>query len=554
MKNVLLLVNHSAPPYGDFAGMFQAITKTSGQFTVEITSDRNSLCNLDAYDAVALYIFGGEMTPEQEHGITSFAGNGGGVLGVHGANAFLTQYKVYTEMIGSEFLGHDPLGAFDVHSADDVDDILPRLERQFRVTDECYNMKIQTDAPLRWFQKGLWRFEEKPLGYVRDYGEGKVFYTALGHDHRTFQNPAFQDLLIKGLRYVCRMKDRNPIRFGIVGYGPLFNMGKHHGEQIARTYGFELTAVCDRDPARLEAAKEEQGDHIATFKDTNELIKSGLIDLAIVIVPHVLHAEVARPFLEAGLNVITEKPFTVRVSDADDLIALAREKEVVLSVYHNRHWDPDILSLREIINAGSIGELYSIECNMVGYGAPGHAWRSHKEISGGALYDMGAHQFEKILTLVPQEDRDGNRINKKATVYGNFLKKVWYSSSNEDFCRAYVKFDTGLEAQLIVSNIHASQRPLWTIQGTEGSIVMENWDGAAIVTVPGDSGRRVTSQVPAYERGHLWAGYYKNVADHLLSDLPLIITAEWAKGPIQCIEGCEIASRENRLVEIELGY
>ena len=330
MKNVLLLVNHSAPPYGDFSGMFQSITKTSGQFTVEVTSDRNSLCNLDAYDAVALYILGGEMTPEQEHGITSFACNGGGVLGVHGANAFLTQYEAYTEMIGTEFLGHDPLGAFDVHSTDDVDDILPRLEPQFRVMDECYNMKIHTDAPLRWFQKGLWRFEEKPLGYVRDYGEGRVFYTGLGHDHRTFKNPAFQDLLIKGLRYVCGMKDRNTVRFGIVGYGPLFNMGKHHSEQIARTYGFELTAVCDRDPARLEAAKEEQGDHIATFKDTNQLIKSGLIDLAIVIVPHVLHAEVARPFLEAGLNVITEKPFTVRVSDADDLIALAQKKEVVL--------------------------------------------------------------------------------------------------------------------------------------------------------------------------------------------------------------------------------
>ena len=65
MKNVLLLINHADPPYGDFAGMFQSITKTSGQFTVEVTSDRNSLCNLDAYDAVALYILGGDMTPNR---------------------------------------------------------------------------------------------------------------------------------------------------------------------------------------------------------------------------------------------------------------------------------------------------------------------------------------------------------------------------------------------------------------------------------------------------------------------------------------------------------
>lgn len=554
MKRILLLINDAQAPYSDFAAMFESILQASGQFSVDVSSDRSRLCDLSDFDAVALYIIGGELTSEQERGITDFARNGGGILGVHGANAMLVQYEAYTEMMGTEFIGHDPLGAFTVRTAPDVDDILPRLDPEFRVMDECYNMKIHTDAPLRWFQTGMWRFEEKPLGYVRDYGKGRVFYTALGHDHRTFGHPSFQDLLVKGLRYVCGMEDKPTLRFGIVGYGPLFNMGKHHSEQIASTYGFELTAVCDRDPARLEAALAEQGDHLATFTDSADLIKSGLIDLAIVIVPHVYHAEVARPFIEAGINVITEKPFTVKVSDADALINLAKSKGVMLSVYHNRHWDPDILSLKEIVSSGAVGELYAIECNMVGYGMPGHAWRSHKEISGGTLYDMGAHQFEKILQLIPQRDKQGNRINKKANLYGNFLKKVWQNSSNEDYCRAYVKFDTGLEAQLIQSNMHASPRPLWTIQGTEGSIVMESWDGSATVTVPGDEGRRVVSQVPPFDRGAGWAGYYKNIADHLLAELPLIITPEWAKGPIQCIEGCETASRENRLVEIEFGY
>ncbi|MCC7263273.1 MAG: ThuA domain-containing protein [Candidatus Latescibacteria bacterium] len=559
MKKILLLINATGGVFADFAAMFTRIAGASGQFQLEVSTDRARLENLSGFDAVALYIGGGELTPAQEKGITGFVRQGGGLLGVHGANAGLAQYKEYTEMIGSEFIGHDPLAPFDVETVAGIDDALPRLSKSFRISDECYNMKIHTEAPLRYFQHGHWRLDRKPLGYLRDYGQGKVCYTALGHDKRAFGHPDFQDQLIKGLRYVCGMKDKGTIRIGLVGYGPLFNMGKHHSEQIAKTHGFTLAAVCDQDPRRLEAAKQEQGEQIATFTDSGELIKSGLIDLAIVIVPHVYHAPVARPFLEAGIHVITEKPFTVHVSEAEELIALAKQKGVMISVYHNRHWDPDIVSLRQIIETGVIGELYSIECNMTGYGYPGQAWRSQKEISGGMLYDMGAHQFEKILQLVPQQDGQGKRINKKATLYGNFLKRVWHSVSNEDFCRAYVRFDSGLEAQLLQSNIHASPRPLWTVQGTKGSVVMDGWDGSATVSVPGEDGRITTSQapsqqVPSVQNKDRWGGYYKNAADHLLAGLPLIITGEWAKGPIQCIEGCETAARENRLVEIELGY
>jgi predicted dehydrogenase len=330
-------------------------------------------------------------------------------------------------------------------------------------------------------------------------------------------------------------------------------MGKHHAGMIAQTHGFELVAVCDKDPKRLEVAKQEQGDRIATFTDAAELASSGKIDLGIAIVPHVYHYEVAKTLLSAGLHVITEKPFVVHVSEADELIALAREKGVMLSTYHNRHWDPDILTVRDIVESGVIGDVYSIECNMVGYGLPGQQWRSHKPISGGMLYDMGAHQFEKILQLVPWTDRRGARINRKATLYGNFVKKVWYSTSNEDYCRAYVRFENGVEAQLIQSDLCAAKKPLWTVLGTSGAIVVENWESGATVTTVDNNGRQITSQYPAI-RGVGWQGYYKNVADHLLSGTPLIITAEWAKGTIQCIEGCEIASREDRLVKIEFGF
>jgi predicted dehydrogenase/type 1 glutamine amidotransferase len=553
MKKVLLIINGEQPPYGPFAEMFKPLVEASGQFAVEVSLDRNRLADPAAFDAVALYIGGGEITPEQERGLAAFVNGGGGLAAVHGANAGLGQYDAYIDLIGTEFIEHDPLAPFEVTTEDGFDDILPRLNKQFRVVDECYKMKVRTDAPLRYFQYGTWRTERYPLGYVRDYGEGRVFYTALGHDERTFGHQDFQDQLLKGLRYVTDVKDNAPIRIGLVGYGPLFGMGNHHAGMIAQTHGFELAAVCDRDAERLRVAKEEQGEGITTFADVQEMAESGLIDLGIVIVPHAYHAPVAKILLNAGLHTITEKPFVVHVSEADELIALAREKGVMLSVYHNRHWDPDILTARDALESGLIGEVYSIECNMVGYGAPGQQWRDHKEISGGMLYDMGAHQFEKILQLVPQYDRRGNRINQKATLYGNFIKRVWQASTVEDYCRAYVRFDSGLEAQLVQSNLYAADKPLWTIAGTHGSIVVQNFQGDTSVTSILEDGRRTVSAYPTVtNRG--WQTYYKNVSDHLLSGLPLLITPEWAKGTIQCIEGCETASRENRLVEVTFDF
>ena len=196
MKKVLLVINNQQSPYSDFAQMFTRIAQDSGQFESEVSEDRNSFTKLEAFDAVTLYIGGGKLTFAQEEGLAAFVRNGCGLLAVHASNAELGQYDTYSNLVGSEFTGHDPLAPFEVNVEDNIDDILPRLNKSFQVTDECYQMKIRTDAPLRYFQYGNWRMERYPLGYLYNYGSGKVCYNALGHDERTFNHPDFQDQLI----------------------------------------------------------------------------------------------------------------------------------------------------------------------------------------------------------------------------------------------------------------------------------------------------------------------------------------------------------------------
>jgi predicted dehydrogenase len=491
------------------------------------------------------------MTRQQEQGLCAYVRSGGGLFAIHCANAEMGAFAEYQEMIGTRFTGHGPIAEFDVETSADCGDILPRLSPSFAITDEFYIVESTTDAELRHFQHGMWQFARHSLGYVREYGRGRVLYTALGHDERAFAHPEFQDLCAKSLRYVCGQNEEQPVRIGLLGYGPAFKMGNHHSERIQATQGFELVAVCDRDPARLEAAKEEQGEHLATFADAAQMAASGDIDLGIVILPHAYHAKGINTLLEAGVHVITEKPFAIKVADCDEAIALAKLKEVMLSVYHNRHWDPDVVTLLHVIDSGLLGEVYSLECNMVGYGRPGQAWRSHKAVSGGALYDMGAHQFEKVLQLLPKANRRGEPINRKASLYGNFNKRKWYDTTNEDYIRAYARFDGGVEAQIVVSSLSATPKPLWTVLGTEGAAVVQDWRSGAQVTTVDSTGVQRELHIPAIEKTN---GYYKNVADHLLCGLPLIITPQWARGPIQLIEGCEQAANRDEVVKVEFDF
>lgn len=128
-------------------------------------------------------------------------------------------------MVGTVFITHGPVSDFTVETLSDAASYLPRLTSSFDITDEFYVCERRTEAELRAFQEGLWQFERHPMGYVRDYGQGCVLYTALGHDERAFNHPDFQDLIFKGLRYVMGQEQEETIRVCLLGYGPAFGMG-----------------------------------------------------------------------------------------------------------------------------------------------------------------------------------------------------------------------------------------------------------------------------------------------------------------------------------------
>jgi len=320
----------------------------------------------------------------------------------------------------------------------------------------------------------------------------------------------------------------------VIGYGPAFNMGKAHCNWIQKTKGLDLFAVCDLDPKRTEAAKKDFPG-IVTFNDVDDLLEESF-DLATIVTPHNVHAPLALKCLEAGRNVIVEKPMCITVDEATRMIEAAKKSGVMLSVFHNRRWDGDFLALKEILRKGLIGEVFHLEAFAGGYGHPGKWWRSDKRVSGGAMYDWGAHFIDWILNLVP---------GRMEGIVGFSHKLVWKDVTNEDDVRAIIKFDSGAVADFQMSSIARIGKPRWRILGTKGGIV----DGDKSFKV-GTFVKGIQADMEVKYKESNWNGFYENISEHLNKGKELAVKPEEARRVIAVMETAERSWKSGKVEKV----
>jgi predicted dehydrogenase len=327
---------------------------------------------------------------------------------------------------------------------------------------------------------------------------------------------------------------KTEIRCGVIGYGAAFSMGRNHVKWMASTPGLKPVAVCDVDASRLaDASKDLPG--AQTFTSVATMLRKSEVELVAIVTPHNTHAPLAVQCLDAGRHVIVEKPMCITVAEADRMIDAARRNQRMLSVFHNRRWDGDFKTLRDIIGRGIIGDVFHIETFGGGYGHPGKWWRADKRISGGAFYDWGAHFVDWVLNLVPAP---------MASIMGYFVQNlVWKDVTNEDQVEGIVRFANGAIANLQLSSIAACGKQRWRILGTKGGICDGRRPDHFLVSTD-VQGLRAEMEV-RYQNSN-WEGYYQNIADHLLRGAELAVKPEEGRRVIQVIEGAEKASKAGR--------
>lgn len=327
------------------------------------------------------------------------------------------------------------------------------------------------------------------------------------------------------------MVSERGFRCGVVGYGGAFNMGRAHLSSMQKA-GMAPAAVCDLDPGRREAARQDFPG-IATYARLGQMLRHADLDLVAIITPHNTHARLALQVLEAGVGAVCEKPMAVTSREVKAMLAASRRRKVMLSAFHNRRWDGDFLLLRSLIHEERIiGRIFRIEAGFGGYGRQQDWWRADRRISGGAIYDWGAHFTDWILNLVD----DG-----VDWVSGYQVKsREWEQAyTNEDHSEYTLRFSGGCLASLVISNLAMSLRPKWRILGEQGSIEAVE-DGACLVKAM-VKGRRVEERrtPPASS----WDAFYGNVKRHLQGDAPLAVTPESAARVIGVLEAANISAR-----------
>ena len=317
------------------------------------------------------------------------------------------------------------------------------------------------------------------------------------------------------------------IRVAVIGYGGAFNMGKQHLTECA-SVGMTPTAVTDLDEVRLSVARTDFPG-IETYTSVAAMLGKSEANLIIVITPHNTHARLATRCAKAGKHVVVEKPFAITTTECDRMIDAAKKSGVLLSTYHNRHWDGCILGAKRRIESGVIGEVVRIEARMGGYRKPKNWWRTSRSISGGILFDWGVHLLEYSLQLI------GSAIVEVTGFATNGVwaeKTAWKDDTNEDEATAIVRFENGAYLSLRMTSLDANVKGgVVEVTGAKGSYILDH----RTYEIVRPKLKTVTRERGENPENEHWR-FYRNIADHLVNGANLIITPERARRAVHILD------------------
>ncbi len=170
-----------------------------------------------------------------------------------------------------------------------------------------------------------------------------------------------------------------------------------HGPLLKVHPGFRVVKVLER----TKNNSRELFPEATIVRSYEDILQDPDVDLVVVNTPDRLHHEMARAALLAGKHVVVEKPFTLTTAEADDLIALAKEKELLLTVYQNRRWDGDFMTVRKILEEGWLGRVTEVRSTFDRYRREvrPYSWKDQDDVSTGSLYNLGSHLIDQAVVL-----------------------------------------------------------------------------------------------------------------------------------------------------------
>ncbi|MEO8820576.1 MAG: Gfo/Idh/MocA family oxidoreductase [Ginsengibacter sp.] len=333
---------------------------------------------------------------------------------------------------------------------------------------------------------------------------------------------------------------------GLVFHSPFLSINPH----------FNFYAVWER--TKNEA--QEKYSNVLVYRSLEKMLEDELIELVIVNTPNYTHYEYAKKALEAGKHVIVEKPFTINVAEAEELISLAKKQNKIISVYQNRRYDSDYKTIKKVLDNHLLGELVEVEMHFDRFREE-LSPKKHKETPGpgtGVLYDLGSHLIDQALQLfgMPEKLFADIRIIRPFSKVDDYFELLLY----------YPKLRVRLKASYVVRE----SLPGYILHGLKGSFIKPKTDvqetllQAGHIPVGKDWGTEpetekgllhteadgiIVREYITSEQGN-YNDYYNAIFESIRNHKPLPVNADEGKDVVQIIVTAVESSRNQKVEKI----
>ena len=337
------------------------------------------------------------------------------------------------------------------------------------------------------------------------------------------------------------------LNVGLVGFG--FAGKVFHAPVIRAVEGLRLTTIVQR-----HGAPDPLYTDVESVRSVDELLNRP-IDLVVVATPNTSHHPIAKQCLLAGRHVVVDKPFTTTLAEAEDLVETAARQQRIVTVYQDRRYTGDFVTVLKVVTEGAVGRVVTFESHFDRFRPERkpNAWREEELPGSGVWFDIGPHLFDQALLLFGIPDAIGAdiRVEREVAVVDDAF----------DVTLHYANVRALLRSSMLARPVG----PTWIVHGTNGTFIKYGMDPQEGALKEGRTpaepewdaepaelyGKLVTAEgtraVPTLRSS--FAHYYENVRDAVLGKAQLAVTPEWSLDVMRGLLLALESSRQRRILE-----
>jgi scyllo-inositol 2-dehydrogenase (NADP+) len=346
----------------------------------------------------------------------------------------------------------------------------------------------------------------------------------------------------------------DPIKTTLLSYGMSGEI--FHAPLLAVDPGFALVSIVQRNSDKAK----QRYPTVKIARKVNEVFQDDSIELVIINTPNETHFPFASQALEAGKHVIVEKPFTVNVQEAEKLIDLANKKNKLLTVFQNRRWDGDFMTIKKVLENKLVGKVAEFELHYDRYRnyIEANTWKEEQGPGSGILFNLGSHMLDQVLDLFGMPVEVDARVGVQRP-----------NGKVEDFYDIRMQYND-FHAIVKSSYLVREAGPRYILHGTEGSFIKYGIDPQEQALkdgkLPGSPGwgteskelwGRLNTTIGTLHVDGLietipgnYTLFYKSVYDSIRKGKPLLVKPDESKDVIRLIEVCYESHRMRKAIKI----